>query len=130
MNVTDAPSMAPTFAPTFAPTTLSPTFAPTTPAPTFSPPPTLSPTLSPTFSPTLSPTTASYAASLTWHSEYTGAVLTEYAAILWTILLLLVYLTIRHYADRKLFRAHTYATVGLAYFCAFGIIVLVSCERH
>ena len=71
--------------------------------------------------PSVSPTTSEQAE---WHSEYSGAVLTEYAAILWSVLGIVTILFIRYYANRFRFRYHTYISIFIAYFCSFGIILL------
>ena len=43
---------------------------------------------------------------------------------LWSFLLVATIYSVRKYADPKLFHWHTYSTVGIAYFCSFGIILL------
>jgi hypothetical protein len=62
--------------------------------------PTSSPTLSPTFSPSTSSPISSTPNPTTeeewqWHNEYSGTVLSEYTAIVWGTLALVVYIYIK-----------------------------------
>jgi len=50
---------------------------------------------------------------------------TAYLATLYTLLVLAIVYFLLRYANRSLFRWHTWINISVSYFCAIGILVLI-----